>query len=267
MLTALSYCFDYMMRLFLEEEHEFSTGVASYSANETTPFYPPFSEQFKDFIDLLSLHQYQEYYDEIKQFVIEQWIVIYNNVIYQHGKTVAELIRDFCAQMEGRVREAFGKDITVDVEDTEVKEGLEQLLMNMLGAGLLNNLIQKSPKKEMVLNRHIKILQFVQPAHLDVKERVTWRVFSYVEYVDHPLFQTAMQYIRGIVYCRSPKHMLTCLSECTKTLFSILGSGHSSADDFLPLFIFCILKSKTYFLYSISDYINQFRDPKDLVMG
>ena len=50
-------------------------------------------------------------------------------------------------------------------------------------------------------------------------------------------------------------------------LFSVLGEAHSSADDFLPLFIFCTLKTQVLYLNVITDYINKYRNPKELVMG
>ena len=61
--------------------------------------------------------------------------------------------------------------------------------------------------------------------------------------------------------------MLTCLSKATQVLFSVLGAEHSSADDFLPLFIYCTLKTQVLYLNVITDYINKYRNPKELVMG
>lgn len=88
-----------------------------------------------------------------------------------------------------------------------------------------------------------------------------------LEYTSNPLFDKAVAKLQGIAACRSPKHMLQCLSEATKILFSVLGSAHSSADDFLPLFIYCTLKTRVLYLNVISDYINKYRNPKELVMG
>lgn len=232
-MKALSYSFDFMMRSLIEKEYEFGTTLSPSMKNVDGLLLPPFSEKFKDFVDILSQNTYQLFYDEIKRFVIDQWIRIFNFQGNQNGKTLAEILRDFCNTMETKIASAFGRDATCDLDDADVKEGLEQLVMNMLGGGVLNLMREESPKKEQILNRHIRVLQFLQPEHLEVKECSYWiRITLCLAYVNHPKFDLAIRHLRSMVYCRSPKHMLLCLSEATQTLFSILGSEHSSMNHF-----------------------------------
>lgn len=169
-MKALSYSFDFMMRSLIEKEYEFGTVLSPSMENMDGLVLPPFSEKFKDFVDILSQNTYQLFYDEIKRFVIDQWIRIFNFQGNRNGKTLAEILRDFCNTMETEIASAFERDVTCDLEDADVKEGLEQLVMNMLGGGVLNIMREESPKKEQILNRHIRILQFLQPEHLEVKE-------------------------------------------------------------------------------------------------
>lgn len=70
-----------------------------------------------------------------------------------------------------------------------------------------------------------------------------------------------------MLFCRSPRFQLRCLEKTTKTLFGILGEKNSSADDFLPLFIYCTIRSDCSHLGILTDYINKYRNPKELVMG
>lgn len=170
LLTALSYTFDYLMRSFIEEDCEFATVLAQYTPKQEEMSCPLFSEAFKDFVDLLSQERYQTFYDEIKRFTIENWIAIYNHVGNGHGKTLSELLRNFCNTMETKILVEFGKDVTCELEDGDVKEGFEQLILNMIGGGILNQMITDISKKEMILNKHMRILQFLKPEHLEVKE-------------------------------------------------------------------------------------------------
>ena len=89
---------------------------------------------------------------------------------------------------------------------------------------------------------------------------------SIVAYATHPSFELAVNELRMMLFCRSPRFQLRCLAKTTKTLFSILGEN-SSADDFLPLFIYCAIRSDCSHLGILTDYINKYRNPKELVMG
>ena len=158
-----------MMRSFVEENYEYPLAISSYSEKSETPFYPCYSSEFKDFIDLLSQDRYQVFYDEIKGFVIEKWISIYNQIFQVNEKSLAEILRDFCKAMETKIMAAFDRDINCELEAGDVKEGMEQLIMNLVGGGLINALVSSNAKKESILNKHICILQFLQPEHLEVK--------------------------------------------------------------------------------------------------
>ena len=157
------------MRSFVEENYEYPLAISSYSEKSETPFYPCYSSEFKDFIDLLSQDRYQVFYDEIKGFVIEKWISIYNQIFQVNEKSLAEILRDFCKAMETKIMAAFDRDINCELEAGDVKEGMEQLIMNLVGGGLINALVSSNDKKETILNKHIYILQFLQPEHLEVK--------------------------------------------------------------------------------------------------
>ena len=293
--TALSYCFDCMMRSFIEKDTESPSLLASFlPVALPEPCLPYYSDGFKDFVDLLSQPAYASFYTQLKQFCINMWISLYNTPTSPGGgfsnpggsfgnagsdftnpssgesggkKSAWEVQRDFSSALEKSLKTACGQDVTCEVENEDIKEGVEQVLANLLGGCVLHHMVRDSPQVGAVLNKHMLVLQFLQPKHLDVSESASSSAASGVEYVSNPLFATAVQQLQAIACCRSPKHMLTCLSKATQVLFSVLGEAHSSADDFLPLFIFCTLKTQVLYLNVITDYINKYRNPKELVMG
>ena len=269
--TALSYCFDCMMRSFIEQDTESPSLLASFlPASLPEPCLPYYSDGFKDFVDLLSQPAYASFYTQLKQFCINMWISLYNTPTSPGGgvsnpggsfgnagsdftnpssgesggkKSAWEVQRDFGSALEKSLKTACGQDVTCEVENEDIKEGVEQVLANLLGGCVLHHMVRDSPQVGAILNKHMLVLQFLQPKHLDVSESASSSAVSGVEYVSNPLFATAVQQLQAIACCRSPKHMLTCLSKATQVLFSVLGEAHSS------------------------DYINKYRNPKELVMG
>ena len=133
--------------------------------------------------------------------------------------------------------------------------------------------VWKNQSKHRMLDNQIQILQFLEAQHLDVDEGIQinidryWLITNLLAHTRHTDFDLAVCQLRGMLFCRSPGFQLRCLREATKTLFQILGEGNASADDFLPLFIYCALKTNSPHLGIVTDYINKYRNPKELVMG
>ena len=169
--ASLSYCFDFLLRSFLQNDNEYYSPLFSFLPQDTLLSDPPFfSDGFKDFVDLLCQPRYAAFYDEIKRFCIDTWIVQYNRVSNPGGKSVCEMQRDFCNAMEKKIRVECGHDVTCEVENEDIKKGMEQLLTNVLGGGAMMNMIRENSQYGEILNKHVLVLQFLLPEHLDVKK-------------------------------------------------------------------------------------------------
>lgn len=167
------------------------------------------------------MHQprYSKLYDQLKSFCVSMWIAIYNRFLSSAGSPLFETIREFCGEMESTLVAEFDRDATCELESNDVREGIEQVVLNMLGGGLLMLLAKENEEKEKVVNKSIQVLQFLKPEHLDV----------HADYVGNPLFERAVHQLQAVFTCRSPQFMLRCIAESAKTLFAILGSDHSSS--------------------------------------
>lgn len=206
------------MNSFLQRKSEYSSPFLSQPFAHSD-LIPCFSVLFKSFVETMHQPRYSKLYDQLKSFCVSMWIAIYNRFLSSAGSPLFETIREFCGEMESTLVAEFDRDATCELESNDVREGIEQVVLNMLGGGLLMLLAKENEEKEKVVNKSIQVLQFLKPEHLDV----------HADYVDNPLFERAVHQLQAVFTCRSPQFMLRCIAESAKTLFAILGSDHSSS--------------------------------------
>lgn len=136
-LTALSYTFDALMRSFLQQNHEFPSPLSRDTSISDT-LLPEYDNEFKDLIDCLCQERYIEYYDRIKKFCLDNWISIYYNM-NKNKTSFNEILHDFSTSLDTDLERAFGQNIECDLESRDIREGIEQMLMNLVGVdGAMN---------------------------------------------------------------------------------------------------------------------------------
>ena len=145
LLTALAYTFDALMRSFLQQNSEYYSPLVD--SSQTTSIcsdnLPEYEDEFKDFIDLLCQERYIKYYDRIKKFCLDNWISIYNHYVNKNGKSFSEILYDFSTSLGADLERAFGQDIECDLESSDIREGVEQMLMNLVGVdGIIENSLE-----------------------------------------------------------------------------------------------------------------------------
>lgn len=85
------------------------------------------------------------------------------------------------------------------------------------------------------------------------------------------VWSMAQDELRRINGVTSPGDKIGCIERCCNVIFSVLslsrGASESrpGADDFLPLFIYIVLRSQIPQLYSNCEYITAYRNPSDLM--
>lgn len=216
----------------------------------------------------------------LRSFLVEfgkkQWMV--------HEQV--KIISDFLTFITGKMSQC---DIWRGVSDAEfdnAKEGMEKLVMNRLYSQTFSPAIPppvpplgaKSRKKDIekilgsgrkgqhqedierdeILGQKVRIYRWVQEEHLDIPPLGDngRRFMSF-----------AQQQLLKIRMYRAPRDKVVCVLNCCKVIFGFLSTSKSSdtsADSFVPLLIYVVLRANPEHLVSNVQYILRFRDQEKL---
>ncbi|RYO74889.1 hypothetical protein DL764_010667 [Monosporascus ibericus] len=202
----------------------------------------------------------------LKSFLFEfgkrQWMV--------HEQV--KIISDFLAFIANKMAQC---EVWSDVSDAEfdnAREGMEKLVMNRLYTQTFSPAIpppqpipgaksrrrggerpmgpgrrgqhQEDVERDEVLAQKISIYGWVREEHLDIPPVELLKIKSY----------------------RAPRDKIICVLNCCKVIFGLLkhNKSDSSADSFMPLLIYVVLRANPEHLVSNVQYILRFRNQEKL---
>uniref|UniRef100_A0A060T504 ARAD1C07546p n=1 Tax=Blastobotrys adeninivorans TaxID=409370 RepID=A0A060T504_BLAAD len=146
-------------------------------------------------------------------------------------------------------------------------EGMEKLIMNRLYSRTFSPEIPANRRaddheedviRDRVLSEKLRIWRWVEGRHLDIKESFLRNGESFVH--------LASDELNKINHFRAPRDKVICVLNCCKVIFGLLRQTKSeeSADMFLPILIYVLLKSQPNDIISNINYIQRFRNPDRL---
>lgn len=183
--------------------------------------------------------------------------------------TVADqvkLINDFLNFISQKMREADVWKFASDTEFDNAIEGVEKLVMNRLYDYTFTPQIAHSNpprpittddlERDRVLAQRIALFGWIEPSHLDVPTAEGSNGFL--------LF--AQQELVKINHYKAPRDKLICILNCCKVIFGLIRhlNSEESADTFVPILIYVVLKANPEHLLSNVEFINRFRNPAKL---
>ena len=139
------------------------------------------------------------------------------------------------------------------------RDCVEKLLVEQLRALTLGAVRKEMEKEDRELEEKMGYLQFLTPENLDVATICR----EHMEIMDEVMRQ--LQEMTGVV---APAEKLECIITACRTLGALLqkgGKNDAGADDFLPAFIYVVLKSRIPKLPSTVEYISRYRHPDELL--
>lgn len=167
-----------------------------------------------------------------------------------------------------------------DAEFDNAREGMEKLVMNRLYTQTFSPAIapiepkrrqkgapayphgrrgqhQEDVERDEVLAQKVRIYGWICEEHLDMKP------FSDK---GRRFLSLAQQELSQVNKFRAPRDKVICILNCCKVLFGFLRNAQSdqSADAFIPLLIYSVLKANPEHLVSNVQYILRFRTPDKL---
>ncbi|KAL8688630.1 MAG: hypothetical protein Q9218_005508 [Villophora microphyllina] len=211
-----------------------------------------------------------------QEFGKKQWMV--------HEQV--KIISDFLTFITGKMAQCEVWRGVSDAEFDNAKEGIEKLVMNRLYSQTFSPAIPppapppgaKGKRKNMekllgpgrrgqheedierddILGQKVRIYRWVQEEHLDIPP---------LGDSGRRFMSFAQQQLLKIKMYRAPRDKIVCVLNCCKVIFGFLSTSKTadmSADSFVPLLIYVVLRSNPEHLVSNVQYILRFRNQEKL---
>jgi hypothetical protein len=118
---------------------------------------------------------------------------------------------------------------------------------------------QEDVERDEVLAQKVRIYGWVREEHLDIRDAVT-------EENGRKFLDLAVNEMTKMGSYRAPRDKVICVLNCCKVIFGLLrhSGGDESADKFVPLLIYVVLRANPANLVSNVQYILRFRNPDKL---
>ena len=208
----------------------------------------------------------------LQEFGKKQWMV--------HEQV--KIISDFLTFITDRMAKCDVWRTVSDAEFDNAREGMEKLVMNRLYAQTFSPEIppaepmktrrkganlplgpgrkgqhQEDVERDDVLAQKVRIYSWIREEHLDIQA---------VDDRGRRFLTLAQQELSKINSYRAPRDKVICVLNSCKVLFGYLRRAQSeqSADDFIPLLIYTVLKANPEHLVSNVQFILRFRNQDKL---
>ncbi|KAK9360919.1 hypothetical protein V1504DRAFT_497846 [Lipomyces starkeyi] len=154
-----------------------------------------------------------------------------------------------------------------DTEIANALEGMEKLIMNRLYSQTFSPEIPRSRRtfsheedllRDNVLEEKVRIWSWIEGNHLDVEKSIIDSGERFILLAEDELLK--------INNYRAPRDKIICILNCCKVIFGLLRQTKTeeSADKFLPILIYVVIKAQPRHLVSNVQYIMRFRSPDKL---
>lgn len=147
-----------------------------------------------------------------------------------------------------------------DAGYASARNNLEKYVMTKLADLAIAG--ERDEAQDAALSKRMEILDFISPEALDVNPSLRNDV----------VLNIAQDELRKMATFKSPGDKIACVVKCAQVIFSVLNlkrgaddTSRPGADDFLPIFIYVVLKSKVPYLYTNCEYIQNYHNPASLM--
>lgn len=218
---------------------------------------------------------FQRFLDQLRHKSADPIACYVKSFLSEFGKrpwTVSEqvkIITDFKEFIYAKMALCPPFNTLSEHEMVNATEGMEKLIMNRLYSKTFSPVIDPAIRsssheedviRDSVLGEKMRIWSWIEGRHLDIGEQFLRNGEAFVKLASDELLK--------INHYRAPRDKVICILNCCKVIFGLLRQTHSeeSADGFLPILIFVVIKAQPKNLISNANYIERFRNP-DMMSG
>ncbi len=193
-----------------------------------------------------------------------------------------KIINDFLSFIAGKMAKCEVWRTVSDAEFDNAREGMEKLVTNRLYYQIFSPEIasadttkgqrkaaaipsvagrrgqhQEDVERDEVLAQKVRIYGWVREEHLDIRP---------FDSRGKKLLLIAQKELSKVKNYKAPRDKIICVLNCCKVIFGALRNAEKdqSADSFIPLLIYTVLKANPDHLVSNVEYILRFRNPQKL---
>eukprot|EP00210_Caulerpa_lentillifera_P003884 g3711.t1 len=146
---------------------------------------------------------------------------------------------------------------TISESDRYVlEEGVESYVVTKLYKRIFGR-YEEDVERDNILSSRLYALQFVSPSHLDIAPNI----------ITNEAVLSVVREMQKINSYKPPRDKLSCILTCCQLIQELLhSSGHdTSADSFMPVLNYVVIKAQPANLISNIEYIRRFRMKSKLV--
>ncbi|TXT15750.1 hypothetical protein VHUM_00253 [Vanrija humicola] len=176
-----------------------------------------------------------------------------------------KLVRDFLSFIAEKMTTVEPWKSQSPAEFDNALEAMEKLVMNRLypftfTPQLTNGqtITTDDLERDAVFEQRVRLFSWVRGYHLDVPENEATQGF----------LGFAEQELLKINHYKAPRDKMICILNCCKVIFGLIrhtsGSDATSADAFVPILIFVVLRAAPENMLSNIEYISRFRNAEKL---
>ncbi|KAL1413571.1 hypothetical protein Q8F55_001345 [Vanrija albida] len=176
-----------------------------------------------------------------------------------------KLVRDFLSFIAEKMSTVEPWKSQSPAEFDNALEAMEKLVMNRLypftfTPQLTNGqtITTDDLERDAVFEQRVRLFSWVRGYHLDVPENEATQGF----------LGFAEQELLKINHYKAPRDKMICILNCCKVIFGLIrhtaGSDATSADAFVPILIFVVLRAAPENMLSNIEYISRFRNAEKL---
>ncbi|XP_033102183.1 rab5 GDP/GTP exchange factor-like [Anneissia japonica] len=175
----------------------------------------------------------------------------------------SELVQDFYHSIEERMNTSPTFRNLTEEQCDKILDHIEKFIMTQLYSLLFCPPLTDDEQKDLAIQNRIRRLRWVSTEMLEALiDENNENVCKLIEQAETELIEMNSK--------RAPVDKLSCVVNCCKLVFKMLQvtkGAPASADDFLPVLIYTVLKANPPRLHSNVQYITRFANPQRIMKG